>query len=398
MKVALLFFPSVKSINVDLCAGTERAFLLLLDFLRKEKIDYKAFSGARIINGQKYKIERLFYFSWLTEVGEKLINFSFRWIPLWKIGNYIRALADLLYCFLFMMKSRDCDLVFTFNVPLMALVSPPKTIVKMSIPPEHLFLPLQTVFKQRYEQAFFNFMSKSLKNNFLEIHNSLSLKNLYVIHNGVDTRIFSPKGTLKRREKKRGLRFLYVSNWNQSKGIFLLLQAVEILEKKGLKFELLIGGGADLWTNLATQRKAKEITKKVYRKAEKLKSVLILGKKNYFDLSKLYNSVDFVIFPSIWQEPFGLVIIEAMACGVPVVAFKRGAAPEIIENKKTGYLIDDISVRGLTTTLQWLIENMTADHIMQMGIRARKAIEDNFSLEIWEKDIKKLLIKRCKRQ
>ena len=42
------------------------------------------------------------------------------------------------------------------------------------------------------------------------------------------------------------------------------------------------------------------------------------------------------------QEPFGLVVIEAMACGTPVIAFKGGAMPELIENGKTGFLVDSV--------------------------------------------------------
>jgi glycosyltransferase involved in cell wall biosynthesis len=48
-----------------------------------------------------------------------------------------------------------------------------------------------------------------------------------------------------------------------------------------------------------------------------------------------------LLFPIRWNEPFGLVMIEAMACGTPVLAFKEGAAPEVVEHGVTGYLCDD---------------------------------------------------------
>jgi len=47
-----------------------------------------------------------------------------------------------------------------------------------------------------------------------------------------------------------------------------------------------------------------------------------------------------VLFPSRWEEPFGLVLVEAMAAGAPVIAFERGAAPELVVNGKTGFLIE----------------------------------------------------------
>jgi glycosyltransferase involved in cell wall biosynthesis len=48
-----------------------------------------------------------------------------------------------------------------------------------------------------------------------------------------------------------------------------------------------------------------------------------------------------MIFPICWEEPFGLVVIEAMACGTPVVALRRGAVPELIEHGRTGIIVDD---------------------------------------------------------
>jgi glycosyltransferase involved in cell wall biosynthesis len=48
-----------------------------------------------------------------------------------------------------------------------------------------------------------------------------------------------------------------------------------------------------------------------------------------------------LLFPIDWPEPFGLVMIEAMACGTPVVAFRRGSVPEIIDHGATGYIVDD---------------------------------------------------------
>jgi glycosyltransferase involved in cell wall biosynthesis len=48
-----------------------------------------------------------------------------------------------------------------------------------------------------------------------------------------------------------------------------------------------------------------------------------------------------LLSPVAWPEPFGLVLIEAMACGTPVIAFNRGAIPEIIEDGVTGFVVED---------------------------------------------------------
>jgi glycosyltransferase involved in cell wall biosynthesis len=49
-----------------------------------------------------------------------------------------------------------------------------------------------------------------------------------------------------------------------------------------------------------------------------------------------------LLFPIDWAEPFGLVMIEALACGVPVVALRRGSVPEVIEHGATGFVVDTV--------------------------------------------------------
>ena len=57
---------------------------------------------------------------------------------------------------------------------------------------------------------------------------------------------------------------------------------------------------------------------------------------------ELLSNAYALLFPIDWPEPFGLVIIEAMACGTPVIAFRRGSVPELIEDGVTGFIVDDI--------------------------------------------------------
>jgi glycosyltransferase involved in cell wall biosynthesis len=58
------------------------------------------------------------------------------------------------------------------------------------------------------------------------------------------------------------------------------------------------------------------------------------------DKDKFYGNCQVFLAPIQWDEPFGLTIIEAMACGTPVVAFNRGAMPELIVDGVTGYLVE----------------------------------------------------------
>lgn len=54
----------------------------------------------------------------------------------------------------------------------------------------------------------------------------------------------------------------------------------------------------------------------------------------------LFSKARAFLFPVRWEEPFGLVMVEAMACGTPVVGFRRGAVPEIVKDGETGYIVD----------------------------------------------------------
>jgi glycosyltransferase involved in cell wall biosynthesis len=49
-----------------------------------------------------------------------------------------------------------------------------------------------------------------------------------------------------------------------------------------------------------------------------------------------------MLFPLQWEEPFGLAMVEAMVVGTPVIAFRRGAAPELVDQGVTGYLVKDV--------------------------------------------------------
>jgi glycosyltransferase involved in cell wall biosynthesis len=58
--------------------------------------------------------------------------------------------------------------------------------------------------------------------------------------------------------------------------------------------------------------------------------------------SKFLGDARALLFPIEWPEPFGLVMIEAMACGTPVLAFNRGAVAEVVENGVTGYVVESV--------------------------------------------------------
>jgi glycosyltransferase involved in cell wall biosynthesis len=58
--------------------------------------------------------------------------------------------------------------------------------------------------------------------------------------------------------------------------------------------------------------------------------------------AEFLGNADALLFPIDWPEPFGLVMIEAMSCGTPVIAFRRGSATEVIDDGVSGYLVEDV--------------------------------------------------------
>jgi glycosyltransferase involved in cell wall biosynthesis len=71
--------------------------------------------------------------------------------------------------------------------------------------------------------------------------------------------------------------------------------------------------------------------------------VRYLGEVPHEEKLALLGDAMALINPIRWHEPFGLVMIEALACGTPVISYPEGAAPEIIEHGRTGFLCDDES-------------------------------------------------------
>jgi glycosyltransferase involved in cell wall biosynthesis len=78
-----------------------------------------------------------------------------------------------------------------------------------------------------------------------------------------------------------------------------------------------------------------------------------VGEINENAKSEFLGQAAGLLFPIDWPEPFGLVMIEAMACGTPVLAFRCGSVPEIVEDGVTGYIVSDVdqAVRAIPNLL-----------------------------------------------
>ena len=120
---------------------------------------------------------------------------------------------------------------------------------------------------------------------------------------------------------------LFVGRLTPGKGILLLLDSFEGLPKH-FKSRLIIIGDGFL---------AKAIKKRILEK-RLTGAIYLLGQKSYPNTLEMMRKVKFVVMPSIWEEPFGRVALEALSIGTPVIASDRGALPEIITDNQTGYI------------------------------------------------------------
>ncbi len=98
------------------------------------------------------------------------------------------------------------------------------------------------------------------------------------------------------------------------------------------------------------------------------------------DKSKFFGNARALLFPLQWEEPFGLTVVEAMACGTPVITYDRGAMGELVENGKTGFVIPRGDVQAMSEAVR-KIYSMTDTEYGQMRQDCRERAEGNFSVE-----------------
>ena len=100
------------------------------------------------------------------------------------------------------------------------------------------------------------------------------------------------------------------------------------------------------------------------------KQIIYIGEVDSAQKKLWYRHARATLFPIQWGEPFGLVLIESMACGTPLLAFNVGSVPEIVIHRRTGFVVD--SIRGMTEAVRAVRQIDPGD--------CRCHIKDNFSV------------------
>ena len=185
-------------------------------------------------------------------------------------------------------------------------------------------------------------------------------RDIQVVHHGCDLSKYAFK-------KDKSDRFLFLSAMTPAKGADV---ALYIAKDMNIKIDFAGLGGS---TSVAVEQESKTNH-----------NIRYLGEVTEEQKVSLYQNAKAFIFPTgvhgDWTEAFGLVAIEAMSCGTPVIAWNNGAMPEIVVHNKTGFICNSIDdIKNAIRT----IDNIKPDD-------CRKRIEENFTYQVMARKYIKL--------
>lgn len=220
----------------------------------------------------------------------------------------------------------------------------------------------------------------------------------HTLHNGVDRRFLDI-----RSDPAHSQTVLFIGRISPEKGVHVLLDAMRRLASSHPEASLTIVGPADVAPRQFVDplrrdgavaglehflarpgAYSRELSRQI--RGTPMLHVQRLGAVAHDALTAHYAAAGVFVFPSVWHEPFGLPVIEAMAAGLPVVATRGGAFPEVIVDGQTGFLVERGDVQSLSRAISTLLANPGLRARMGAAGRARVA-----SLFTWERSVSRLV-------
>ncbi|MCX7698567.1 MAG: glycosyltransferase family 4 protein [Candidatus Goldbacteria bacterium] len=167
-----------------------------------------------------------------------------------------------------------------------------------------------------------------------------------IIPNGVDTTRFNPKNPKIKKFDDDKINILFTGRIEKRKGLIYLLKAYANLKEKFPNIRLIIVGKGPLLNEHQN-----------FVKKNKLKDVFFEGYVSIKELPYYYSTADIYCSPALFGESFGIVLLEAMASGIPVVAFNISGYNDVVANLENGLLAIPRDVHDLTEKLELLIKD-----------------------------------------
>jgi glycosyltransferase involved in cell wall biosynthesis len=189
------------------------------------------------------------------------------------------------------------------------------------------------------------------------IANMGTSKNIKIIPLGVDVNLFSPPQE-RRINQAAPLNFIFVGSGTTQKGFDVVLDSMSKLVSEGLSLRLLVAGITD-----------KQL---IMRKKHLIDKIVEFGMISQIKLPSIMRQADCLLLPSRFDS-FGMVVAEALSCGVPVIVSDMVGAKQLVEEGRNGFVVPVGSTDALAAKMRWCISNRK--RLKGMSSLARAAAE-----------------------
>ena len=268
-------------------------------------------------------------------------------------NHYIEYYFEKIYAHL---KKQEYDLIILENCPGHAYKLSQRGFQNVIL---HLNNDLLNS-KSRYHDAIFNGLEKILTcSNFImeRVSTIQTNRKIQTLYNAIDVTNFITKGKPSVVREDLGLSnedfvIVYSGRINKDKGVSELIDALFKL-KDATNIKLIIIGGAFYGNAMDEDDFIRSLKDKAERIEEK---IVFTGFVPYQNIPDYLHLADIAVLPSMWEEPFGLTIVEALASGLPLITTRSGGIPEICKGVATIVDREDI-VNNLASAIHDLYDN-----------------------------------------